>query len=167
MAFIENNIFLYDDHAEIEILHKDYRAITIIDIEDIVKLKKLRLVGKGYVMMSNNMLLSRTIMNCVKGDKMHVDHINGNILDNRKSNLRVVHQSINERNKHSFVKNNTGTIGIQYRENGNYKYYRVSWRDNNGIRFTKQFNINKLGDEKAFNEATNLLNKKHKEFKYL
>lgn len=169
MTVIENNIYLYDDYAEVEIVHnkKNYRVNVFIDKEDIDKITKLRLTNKGYVLTSDGTPLSRVIMNCVKGDGKHVDHIDGNKLDNRKENLRVVSQSINERNLHVFSRNNTGVIGIQYRENGNYQYYRVSWRDTEGKRHTKQFNINKLGDFEAFGKAKELLKSKHSNYGYL
>lgn len=169
MTVIENNIYLYDEHAEIEITHnkKYYRVNVLIDKEDVNKLSKLRLTGRGYVQMSNSTLLSRVLMDCVKGDGTHVDHINGNKLDNRKDNLRVVTQSINERNLHTFSRNNTGVIGVQYRENGKYNYYRVSWRDSEGKRHTKQFNINKLGETKAFEQAKKFLKIQHSKYNYL
>lgn len=167
MAIIENNIYLHNDYAEIEIIHIEYRVNVKLDLEDVIKLKKLRLTNKGYVIMSDGKLLSRVVMECSKDCNLHVDHINGDKLDNRKNNLRLVTQSINERNIHKSSRNNTGVIGIQYRENGTYKYYRVSWRDLNGKRFTKQFNINKLGDELAFEKAKDLLDEKHRQYKYL
>lgn len=44
-------------------------------------------------------LLHRKIAGAARGEV--VDHINGNKLDNRRSNLRVVTQSINQHNRHS------------------------------------------------------------------
>jgi len=46
MAIIKNNIYLYNEYAEVEIIHKDYRANVIIDIEDVDKISKLRLTKK-------------------------------------------------------------------------------------------------------------------------
>lgn len=47
------------------------------------------------------------------GKKMVVDHINGDKLDNRKNNLRIVGQSINIRNRKP-MPNKTGFPGVHF-----------------------------------------------------
>ena len=134
--------------------------IIIVDREDFNKVKNVSFYGrnKEYVKCGDE-ILHRAILNYT-GDLM-VDHINGNTLDNRKNNLRIVSQSENQRNLHSFKRNNTGIIGIQKRRNGNYDYFRVSWREEDGKRKTKQFNIGKLGEETAFQLSKDFLKKQH------
>ena len=56
--------------------------------------------------------LSRFIMNCY--DDMVVDHINGNTLDNRKSNLRVVTSLQNNQNKSSVKGSTSQYVGVCY-----------------------------------------------------
>ena len=66
----------------------------------------------GYVK-STDFLLSRFIIEC--NDKtLIVDHINGNILDNRKCNLLCIKQSQNTINKKSVLDSSSEYIGVHY-----------------------------------------------------
>lgn len=54
-----------------------------------------------FVRTSDLLPLHRFLMGLKKGDPGIVDHINGNTLDNRRENLRVVTVSENTRNRHA------------------------------------------------------------------
>ena len=123
-----NEIIKYDDYAEMIIYDKqgNEKCRTLIDLDDIEKVKDYRwsfkgYVGKGYVKNEKNKLfLHKFIMNAPKG--VVVDHINHNKLDNRKSNLRIINKQyisedfkgIQEKNNkyYSHIKINNKTINL-------------------------------------------------------
>lgn len=58
-------------------------------------------------------LIHRWILGLEKGDGKIVDHINGNRLDNRRENLRLVTKSLNALNKHeAYASGSSGFLGV-------------------------------------------------------
>ena len=96
--FDKNEIIINDNVAKILLYDNNCNVIdyTIIDADDINKISKYKISKCGnyaYANINNkNVALHRIITNTINElDKIHnpIDHINGNCLDNRKSNLRV------------------------------------------------------------------------------
>ena len=78
-------------------------------------------------------------------NKCMVDHINRNKIDNRLCNLRWVTSSENNKNYPTPITNTSGFKGVFF----DRYCWRTQWRNFNGKRFTKCFNVNKYGDEEA------------------
>lgn len=123
--YMPNEYIIYDDYAEIILKNKHCKEIgrAIIDIDDIEKCKPykwhIRISDKKpYVITSlpqtnsEKIHLHRLIMNY--NGNFDIDHINGNGLDNRKSNLRIVNHSINSLNRQT-------QCGIIKVPSGNYQ----------------------------------------------
>ena len=64
-----------------------------------------------------NVLMHRVVTSCPEGKQ--VDHINGNKLDNRKSNLRIVSSSQNNYAKSLASNNKSGFKGVSYESRSN------------------------------------------------
>lgn len=102
--------------------HGEFKIL--IDKEDINKLNKYKwsiqmvrsVTDKDYVAFYATSgtvgFLHRFVVNCPKG--MVVDHINGNTLDNRKSNLRICTHKQNSENRKLHKRNKNGCTGIFY-----------------------------------------------------
>ena len=68
--------------------------------------------------------MHREILGLEPFDGKEVDHINRNGLDNRRSNLRIANQTINQRNQRKHTNNTSGFTGVHW-------YKRLNkWRAN-------------------------------------
>ena len=100
-------------------------------------------INKKYYMV----LMHRLIMNTPQG--MDTDHINGNGLDNRQSNLRICTHSQNHMNQRLSSKNTSGFKGVTWKKDSN------KWKAYIKI-YKKQIHLghfkNKIDAAKAYNQ---------------
>ena len=112
----KNEIIEHDDYAEIVLYNKQGKEVAraIIDLEyiDSIKNYKWYLAQDGYVCNPKIGRLHRYIMN--PSDKLVVDHINHNPLDNRRENLRVCTIQQNSMNRSVNYNNKSGTTGVHW-----------------------------------------------------
>jgi hypothetical protein len=104
---------------------------VLVDDEDLERLSKFKweISTRGYVRsrkMINghrkHVLIHRIIMDASEGDL--VDHINGNVQDNRKQNLRITNHKGNSRNRKTPTINKVGYKGVsKVRGYEKYKAY--------------------------------------------
>lgn len=125
-----NEIHIQEDVALIDIYNQrsEKTYIAIIDMEDVGKIKghKWRITikkGKPYVVTGhgagNQRYLARFLLDY--NGPLEVDHIDGNTLNNRKSNLRILTHDNNVSNLKPKLTNKFGIRGIsQDKRNGKY-----------------------------------------------
>lgn len=162
--FDKNEIIIYDNIAKILLYDIDCNVIgyTIIDTEDIDKISNYKIYKRGnyaYVSINNNKNISlhRIITNTInESDKIHnpIDHINGNCLDNRKSNLRICTMSENMYNTYRQRNNSTGIR--KHIQKGKYVSYQAYISINN-----KQINLGYFNTEEKAIAARKLAERKY------
>jgi len=154
-----NNYFeIKDDYVILYSFNKkfnEYKEI-LVDLDDFNKIKnyywsckedKHTFYGETFIDRHTRLYLHRLIMNPERSNQM-VDHINGNGLDNRKSNLRIVNNEINQKNLNNPVRNKVGHNGVHEDK----ERFRAIWSIN-GKTYRKSFSKSKYGYEEAFKLA--------------
>lgn len=120
-----NEIIDYDDYCEIVLYDKnsEEKCRAIIDIEDkeLVLGKKWCINNSGYIITGSSspfVYLHRLIMDAQEGE--YVDHISGDKLNNRKSELRLCTNQENSQNKTKLPSDNTsGILGVHFDKSRN------------------------------------------------
>lgn len=89
------------------------------DVLETLQGRSLYLGANGYVYFSTHRTGPVTLHSYVMGGArpgLHIDHVNGNKLDNRRANLRFVTPQGNQVNRKRLNRNNTsGVRGVGYR----------------------------------------------------
>lgn len=128
-VFDPNEIRILENYAEID-TYDPYGNVVetyIVDKDEVVKLEKYKWrtvykKDKPYLFTGNQykekIYFHRLIMN---NPELQVDHINGNTLDNRKENLRIVSIQDNMKNLKKKKDNTSGIRGVSY-SNKTHKY---------------------------------------------
>ena len=124
-----NKIMVNDDVAQL-ILSDD--TIVLIDVEDVDKVKQHYWRKESDGRYVSSYTANTSLHKYVYGEDIMLDHINGNTMDNRKSNLRPCSHQQNCINRKQRVDNTSGVTGVRER-NGKY----IASLTYKGIRRTK------------------------------
>lgn len=93
--------------------------------------------------------MHRLIMNVSKN--FQVDHINGNVRDNRKINLRIVTNAQNQRNKKICIKNKSGYKGVSWDKKNKKWLSKITF---NYKQYNLGYYINKIDAVLAYDKAS-------------
>ena len=160
-------IFTYhhttDTYDEILISKEDYNLIKDIHWNSKKDEHGQELYAVGKITGNKEIKMHRLIMG-VTDPNIKVDHIAGNGLDNRRSNLRRASSKLNSQNRTRVNSNSkTGIIGVHFSEKD--QAYYATWSENGKAKH-KHFSINAYGEDEALEMAIEYREKMIKENNY-
>lgn len=131
---------IHENYVSVNVLFKDEYITFFVDIEDFDKVKKYvwrisKKKNKYYAVTGNKktglLYVHNYVLNYTYNylDKKEVDHIDGNSLNNRKSNLRIVSRLENIQNVSARIDNKIGIRGIVKTKSNKYQV-DFSFNDN-------------------------------------
>lgn len=124
---IKNKYLVVGNEVKIYIKSPKYGLkVMLIDLEDLHKIKDKVNSITLWVQKHNtyaackieqkNYAIHRVILDYPEG--LYIDHINHNGLDNRKSNLRICNNMINQQNRKVNKNSKSGVIGVNWHPDG-------------------------------------------------
>ena len=151
MVRCENIYKELNDCYELKISHKDKFLYTYFskNMYEIVNKYQWHIINKGYNKYyvvtsltrvnykSRNLYMHSLIMNIKYNGVYEIDHINGNGLDNKNSNLRIVTKIQNYWNKRKHYNNKSTIAGVYFDKFCNK--YRVQIGYNNRILYLGRY----------------------------
>lgn len=148
-----NEIIVNGDVAQL-MLGDD--TVVLIDTEDVDRIKQHYWNKDGDGRYVSSYTANTSLHRYVYGKDIMLDHINGNTMDNRKSNLRPCNHQQNCMNRKQRTDNTSGVTGVMVR-NGKY----IADLTYKGIRKTKTcetfeeaVSVRKSWEEEFFKEWT-------------
>ena len=171
MIRLTNNYFIDGDTTYIKIKRKNGQTYTaMIDTEDLAKVSKFTwyLVGcsrklyvgtvKRYGKKKKTIRLHRYIVGEIPEGKF-IDHIDGNPLNNKKSNLRIVSNSENQQNLSPQIFRNTlsGIRGVTW--NKQHKKWQAQVKIHG-----KKFNLGYFDDKFEAGNCVSEFRRRHMPF---
>ena len=112
----------------------------------------LRKNGKHHTQTIHRLVVKTFLHN--SENKKEVDHINGDIQDNRLYNLRWITRSENSKNICKYKNNKSGILGVRFDKYRNR--WVAYWNDFNKKQCVKKFLVKKYGENEAKQLAINL-----------
>lgn len=117
---------------------------TLVDDEDFEELSKSQWLNthRGYVVRyvgKSILRMHRVVMDLSLDDERCVDHINGNRLDNRRSNLRVCTKSENAKNRKVYRTNTSGYRGVSWHKKN--KKWQAKIKSNGKVIYLGEFTV--------------------------
>lgn len=111
-------------------------------------------IGIGYAARGNKehkaVRMHRELLGLKIGDGKEIDHINGNRLDNRKNNLRIVTPTQNRWNRRPNLNSKSGLKGVSWKEGR--KKWGVQIRANKKRYYLGTF-TNRIEAAKVYNKV--------------
>tara|TARA_R110002020_G_scaffold128969_1_gene288990 strand:+ start:906 stop:1403 length:498 start_codon:yes stop_codon:yes gene_type:complete len=111
-------------------------------------------IAKSFLL---HRLLAHHYLECPDKSLKFIDHINGNILDNRLINLRYINSSGNSRNKRLKNPTKTGFTGVYI--SGKKKFISMIRDESGNKKYLGTFNTAEEASDKYQTEYNKLMNK--------
>ena len=169
---IKNLIYDLDSYYVVQLSQEQYMKFDKDDLDTVQNYVLHALKSKNvrgyYCETSDKQLFHRLITNCPA--ELTVDHINGDSLDNRKCNLRIVESYVQQINISCRKINKSGNVGVSYCKRdeswiASFRYNKKTYKK--GFSTRKYSNAKELAMEWIAEEKLRVIPPEHRVYRNL